>query len=36
MSTTTPLIDIRGVHKAFGGVHAVENANISVDLPAPL
>jgi D-xylose transport system ATP-binding protein len=26
----TPLVDIRGVHKAFGGVHAVENANINV------
>ncbi len=32
MSTTMspPLIDIRGVHKAFGGVHAVENANLNV------
>jgi len=30
MQTTTPLIDIRSVHKAFGGVHAVENANLNV------
>ena len=27
---STPLIDIRAVHKAFGGVHAVENANLNV------
>jgi D-xylose transport system ATP-binding protein len=26
----TPLVDIRGVHKAFGGVHAVENVSVSV------
>jgi D-xylose transport system ATP-binding protein len=32
MSATmnTPLVDIRGVHKAFGGVHAVENVSVSV------
>ena len=29
-STNPPLIDIRGVHKAFGGVRAVENANLNV------
>ena len=28
--STTPLIDIRAVHKAFGGVQAVENANLNV------
>jgi D-xylose transport system ATP-binding protein len=32
MSATmkTPLVDIRGVHKAFGGVHAVEDVSVSV------
>ena len=25
-----PLVDIRGVHKAFGGVQAVENVSVSV------
>jgi D-xylose transport system ATP-binding protein len=25
-----PLVDIRGVHKAFGGVHAVENVSVNV------
>ena len=29
-NNSTPLVDIRGVHKAFGGVHAVENANLNV------
>jgi D-xylose transport system ATP-binding protein len=27
---TIPLVDIRGVHKAFGGVQAVENVSVSV------
>ena len=26
----TPLVDVRGVHKAFGGVHAVEDVSVSV------
>jgi D-xylose transport system ATP-binding protein len=26
----TPLVDIRGVHKAFGGVQAVENVSVNV------
>ena len=28
--TTPPLVDIRGVHKAFGGVQAVENVSLCV------
>ncbi len=27
---TGPLVDIRGVHKAFGGVHAVEGVSVNV------
>jgi D-xylose transport system ATP-binding protein len=27
---SAPLVDIRGVHKAFGGVHAVENVSVNV------
>ena len=29
-NNTAPLVDIRGVHKAFGGVHAVENVSVNV------
>ena len=29
-NNTGPLVDIRGVHKAFGGVHAVENVSVNV------
>jgi D-xylose transport system ATP-binding protein len=29
-TNSTPLVDIRGVHKAFGGVHAVENVSVNV------
>jgi D-xylose transport system ATP-binding protein len=29
-TTPTPLIDIKGVNKAFGGVHAVEDAHLNV------
>ena len=29
-NNSSPLVDIRGVHKAFGGVHAVENVSVNV------
>jgi len=29
-NNSAPLVDIRGVHKAFGGVHAVENVSVNV------
>jgi len=29
-TNSAPLVDIRGVHKAFGGVHAVENVSVNV------
>ena len=29
-NSSAPLVDIRGVHKAFGGVHAVENVSVNV------
>jgi D-xylose transport system ATP-binding protein len=29
-TNSSPLVDIRGVHKAFGGVHAVENVSVNV------
>jgi D-xylose transport system ATP-binding protein len=29
-NNSTPLVDIRGVHKAFGGVQAVENVSVNV------
>jgi D-xylose transport system ATP-binding protein len=29
-NNNSPLVDIRGVHKAFGGVHAVENVSVNV------
>ena len=29
-TTAAPLVELRGIHKAFGGVHAVENVSLAV------
>jgi D-xylose transport system ATP-binding protein len=29
--STTPLVSMRGIHKSFGGVHAVENVSLSLN-----
>jgi D-xylose transport system ATP-binding protein len=30
VANTTPLVELRGIHKAFGGVHAVEDVSLTV------
>jgi D-xylose transport system ATP-binding protein len=30
VTNTTPLVELRGIHKAFGGVHAVEDVSLTV------
>ncbi|MFL6679288.1 MAG: ATP-binding cassette domain-containing protein, partial [Burkholderiaceae bacterium] len=29
--TTAPLVEFRGLHKAFGGVHAVSDVDLALD-----
>lgn len=31
MSTSTPLVELRGIHKAFGGVQAVDDVSLHLD-----